>query len=467
MALMSEALTQTLIPLAALIGILFALIQWYLLSKVKVASGEEFKNGYKDQLIEEDEQEQGVDSVEVVKKCAEIQNAISVGATSFLFTQYKYLGVFMAAFSVVIFLFLGSVKGFSTKSESCIYNKGNMCKPALANAIFSTIAFLLGALTSVLSGFLGMKIATYANARTTLEARKGIDKAFKIALRSGAVMGFLLAASGLLVLYITINFFKQYYDDDWEGLYESITGYGLGGSSMALFGRVGGGIYTKAAEVGADLVGKVEQNIPEDDPRNPAVIADNVGDNVGDIAGMGSDLFGSYAESSCAALFVSSISSFGFKLEYSAMSYPLLVSAMGIFVCMVTTLIATDLSEVKNVSEIEPSLKRQLLISTILMTMGTGLVTFISLPLEFTLYDNETDKIVQSWHLFFCVSIGLWAGLVIGYTTEYYTSNAFSPVQDVADACRTGAATNVIFGLALGYKSVIVPIFFHCCCYIC
>lgn len=177
----------------------------------------------------------------------------------------------MVVFGIVIFLFLGSVNSFSTKSQVCTYNKANLCKPALANAFFTTVAFLLGALTSVLSGFLGMKIATYANARTTLEARKSVGKAFITAFRSGAVMGFLLAANGLLVLYVSINVFKIYYGDDWEGLYESITGYGLGGSSMALFGRVGGGIYTKAADVGADLVGKVEQNIPEDDPRNPAV----------------------------------------------------------------------------------------------------------------------------------------------------------------------------------------------------
>lgn len=194
------------------------------------------------------------------------------GATSFLFTEYKYLGIFMVVFGAIIFLFLGSVKKFSTESEPCTFNKENLCKPALANAIFTTIAFFLGALTSALSGFLGMKIATYANARTTLEARKSIGKAFVTAFRSGAVMGFLLAANGLLVLYVSINLFKLYYGDDWEGLYESITGYGLGGSSMALFGRVGGGIYTKAADVGADLVGKVEHNIPEDDPRNPAVI---------------------------------------------------------------------------------------------------------------------------------------------------------------------------------------------------
>jgi|UniRef100_A0A804QF45 H+-translocating diphosphatase len=171
----------------------------------------------------------------------------------------------MGIFAILIFLFLGSVKGFSTKSQPCHYSKDKTCKPALANAIFSTIAFVLGAVTSLFSGFLGIKIATYANARTTLEARKGVGKAFITAFRSGAVMGFLLAASGLLVLYIAITLIGIYYGDVWEGLFEAITGYGLGGSSMALFGHVGGGIYTKAVDVGADLVGKVERNIPEDD----------------------------------------------------------------------------------------------------------------------------------------------------------------------------------------------------------
>ncbi|KAK6127980.1 hypothetical protein DH2020_038282 [Rehmannia glutinosa] len=368
MALLPDLGTEIVIPVCAVIGIVFSLVQWFLVSRVKLSpdrAGDSVakngKNGYGDYLIEEEE---GINDQSVVAKCAEIQNAISEGATSFLFTEYQYVGIFMVAFAILIFLFLGSVEGFSTKSQPCTYDKEKLCKPALATALFSTVSFLLGAITSVLSGFLGMKIATYANARTTLEARKGVGKAFIVAFRSGAVMGFLLAANGLLVLYITINLFKLYYGDDWEGLFEAITGYGLGGSSMALFGRVGGGIYTKAADVGADLVGKVERNIPEDDPRNPAVIADNVGDNVGDIAGMGSDLFGSYAESSCAALVVASISSFGLTHDFTAMCYPLLISSMGIL-----------------------------------------------------------------------------------------------PVQDVADSCRTGAATNVIFGLALGYKSVIIPIF--------
>ncbi|KAL4293113.1 hypothetical protein AHAS_Ahas18G0095600 [Arachis hypogaea] len=293
---------------------------------------------------------------------------------------------------------------FNTSHQPCTYDETKMCKPALATALFSTISFLLGGITSLVSGFLGMKIATYANARTTLEVRKGVGKAFITAFRSGAIMGFLLVANGLLVLYIAINVFKVYYGDDWEGLFEAITGYGLRGSSMALLGRVGGGIYTKAADVGADLVGKVERNIPEDDPRNPTVIADNVGDNVGDIADMGSDLFGSYAESYCASLVVASISSFGVNHELIAMIW-------------------------------------------------------IALPSSFTIFNFGFQKDVKNWQLFLCVAVGLWAGIIIGFVTEYNTSNAYSPVQDIADSCRTGATTDVIFGLALGYKSVIIPIF--------
>ncbi|KAL9260039.1 Pyrophosphate-energized vacuolar membrane proton pump-like protein [Drosera capensis] len=439
-ALLSDLASEILIPSCSVLGIIFALFQWYRVSQVKLSASTEDranKNGLTESLIEE---EDGGNDHGIVAKCAEIQTAISEGATSFLFTEYQYVGYFMAVFAILIFLFLGSVEGFSTRSQPCRYDETKTCKPALATAFFSTVSFVLGALASVISGFLGMKIATYANARTTLEARKGVGKAFIMAFRSGAVMGFLLAANGLLVLYITINLFKLYYGDDWGGLFESITGYGLGGSSMALFGRVGGGIYTKAADVGADLVGKVEKNIPEDDPRNPAVIADNVGDNVGDIAGMGSDLFGSYAESSCAALVVASISSFGIDHDLTAMLYPLLISSAGIVVCLLTTLFATDFFEIKSVKEIEPALKRQLIISTVLMTFGIGIITWISLPSSFTIFNFGTQKVVKNWQLFLCVAVGF-------------------PVQDVADACRTGAATNVIFGLALGYKSVIIPIF--------
>ncbi|XP_044973885.1 pyrophosphate-energized vacuolar membrane proton pump-like [Hordeum vulgare subsp. vulgare] len=474
---MGFSAADAVIPACAVIGIAFALWQWFLVAKVKVSAYAPAGNGVHGRPVfrtededgedarmggggggESDDEEDGGDGPAAVARCAEVQNAISVGANSFLFTQYKYLAAFTVIFAVVIFLFLGSVHRFSTASQPCQYTKGKTCKPALANAVFTTIAFLLGAVTSVVSGFLGMRIATFANARTTLEARRGIGAAFATAFRSGAVMGFLLSSLGLLVLYVAIKLFGLYYHDDWEGLYESITGYGLGGSSMALFGRVGGGIYTKAADVGADLVGKVERNIPEDDPRNPAVIADNVGDNVGDIAGMGSDLFGSYAESTCAALFVASISSFGADHDFAAVCYPLLISSAGLVVCLVTTLFATDFFKVKTVRGVAPALKLQLVISTALMTVAALVVTFAALPAKFTMFDFGEQKQVKNWHVFFCVAIGLWAGLAIGFITEYFTSNAYSPVRDVADSCRTGAATNVIFGLALGYKSVIVPV---------
>ncbi|CAA6672620.1 unnamed protein product [Spirodela intermedia] len=421
-ALLSDHAAEVLIPAAAAVGITFALVQWLLVSLLKLSPADD-QRATRLLVLEEEE---GLDDRAVVLKCAEIQSAISEGATSFLFTEYQYVGVFMAAFAVLVFLFLGSVEGFSTENQPCTYSKDKVCKPAVANALFSTIAFLLGATTSL--------------------TRKGVGKAFIAAFRSGAVMGFLLAANGLLVLYAAINLFKLYYGDDWEGLFEAITGYGLGGSSMALFGRVGGGIYTKAADVGADLVGKVERNIPEDDPRNPAVIADNVGDNVGDIAGW----------SSCAALVVASISSFGINHELAAMLYPLLVSSMGIIICLITTLFATDFFEIKSAKDIEPALKRQLTISTSLMTVGIAIVSWIALPPTFTIFNFGEQKMVTNWGLLFCVTVGLWAGLAIGFVTEYYTA---IPVQDVADSCRTGAATNVIFGLALGYNSVIVPIF--------
>eukprot|EP00270_Netrium_digitus_P010673 TRINITY_DN3329_c1_g3_i1.p1 TRINITY_DN3329_c1_g3~~TRINITY_DN3329_c1_g3_i1.p1 ORF type:complete len:773 (-),score=234.31 TRINITY_DN3329_c1_g3_i1:391-2667(-) len=437
------------------VGIGFALFQWVIVSKVKVVGNLASMDGQYGML------EEGSSDMEVmVQQTAEIQAAISLGATSFLFTQYAYLAVFTLGFSLVIFLFLGSVDSFSTQWKPCDADPSTSCAPALANAFFSTVAFVLGAATSTLSGFLGMKIATFANARTTLEARKSIGHAFSLAFRSGAVMGFLLAANGLLVLFLTILAFKLYYGDDWAGLFEAITGYGLGGSSVALFGRVGGGIYTKAADVGADLVGKVEQGIPEDDPRNPAVIADNVGDNVGDIAGMGSDLFGSFAESTCAAMVISGISSFGQQHDFTAMCFPLLISSAGILVCLFTTLLATDFVFLKDKAEIEPALKRQLLVSTAIMTPVILVLALIALPSRFTI--NVAGSIpvtVRNWDVFFCVAAGLWAGLIIGYVTEYFTSNAYEPVRDVADACRTGAATNIIFGLALGYKSVIIPVF--------
>jgi len=404
----------------------------------------------------------------VQAKVAEIQEAIADGANGFLATEYKYIFLFMTGFSLVIFLLLGSQDNFKTKYTKD--DNGRPVAPGLYVALFSTIAFILGASTSSLCGYLGMKIATFANGRTALEARKGVAPAFMTAFRSGAVMGFLLSGFGLLVLFLAIVMFKAlYFGDDWEGLFEVIAGYGLGGSTIALFGRVGGGIYTKAADVGADLVGKVEKDIPEDDPRNPATIADNVGDNVGDIAGMGADLFGSFAEATCAALVVSSLSSLGAgrcidgdclegNLNWTAMMYPLLITGCGIVASFFTTLLATDLSPAKNIKQIEPTLKQQLQVSTVLMLLLTLGLSFGALPKSFELYmPNNEVKTVYNWQMFVSVALGLISGYLIGHMTEVFTSNRYKPVIDVADSCKTGAATNIIFGLALGYKSCIVP----------
>ncbi|KAJ9533580.1 hypothetical protein QJQ45_026650 [Haematococcus lacustris] len=465
------------IPTATVLGIVFAVYLWKVVAKVQMTGGQNVvrsQNGREYLLVSPnsirlhghgstqgtlartglglEEEQRGEE--DVVAKAAEIQDAICDGANAFLLTEYKYMGVFGLIFSIIIFSLLSIVKpeGDRTKDDE------------FRNGLFSTIAFIVGAVTSIVSGYLGMAIATYANARTTLEARKGIAPAFQVAFRSGAVMGFLLASLGLLNLFLTIVIFSKFYGDDWKGLFEAITGYGLGGSSIALFGRVGGGIYTKAADVGADLVGKLEKDIPEDDPRNPAVIADNVGDNVGDIAGMGSDLFGSFAESTCAALVISAVSSLGQDHDFVGMTFPLALSAAGILVCILTTFLATDLQPAKTIADIEHTLKMQLIISTLLMTPVAWALATYMLPAEFTLTVASADpkvpfdtKVVKNWYMFCTVAVGLWGGLLIGLQTEYFTSNRYKPVQDVADACRTGAATNIIFGLALGYKSCIIP----------
>jgi H(+)-translocating pyrophosphatase len=370
----------------------------------------------------------------------EIAEAIKEGAISFLLREYFYMAVFMVIFGALLLVFLGIAQGFGY-------------------AGFTILAYILGALTSIASGYIGMRIAVFANARTALSAIEGYGPAFSVAFKAGAVMGFGLVSLGILVLLITIWVFSSYYGNafvdqaETERLYEAIAGYGLGGSTIALFGRVGGGIYTKAADVGADLVGKVEKNIPEDDPRNPAVIADNVGDNVGDIAGMGADLFGSLAESACAAMVISAQSSLFSSFTY--MTFPLLITSSGILVCMFTLILGTGSKFIpKSKEQIEPALKRQLLLSTFIMTPVIFLISMVGLPSSFT----SAGITIHNYGVSFCILCGLWAGLGIGYVTEYFTSHSYTPVQEVARACETGAATNIIYGLALGYKSNIVPV---------
>jgi len=382
----------------------------------------------------------------VNQKIAEIGSYISRGANAFLTTEYQYMAVFVVGFAILLLLLLGLT---SSQTGSA----------AWTSATLSTLAFIVGAMTSILCGYIGMAIAVYSNTRTALSARNGWGAAFQTSFKAGAVMGFSLTSIGILILYVLFSLFKLNWPDStgYEGgrfLTEALAGFGLGGSSVALFCRVGGGIYTKAADVGADLAGKVENGMDEDDPRNPATIADNVGDNVGDIAGMGADLFGSFAEGTCAAMVLTAQSPDLWN-SWAAMTLPLQISAAGVVVCIITSLFATNYMIVKDKHTIEKTLKYQLIISTVLMTPVAYWLCYQCLPQEGFSVSTATD--VKSWQIWICTISGLWSGLAIGLITEYYTSNTYEPVKEVAQACNTGAATNIIFGLALGYKSTIVP----------
>lgn len=374
---------------------------------------------------------EGSGSVEEVKKLKEISGAISDGAMAFLNREYTYVGVFTVLFALFMV--------FALNDGATDLNEG----------VFSAIAFLAGAVTSCACAYLGMRIATLGNVRTTIQSRKGIKEGFATAFHAGAVMGFGLCGLAVMGLISMCIIYSQFIHEP-HVLMEMVAGFGLGGSTVALFARVGGGIYTKAADVGADLVGKVEQGIPEDDPRNPAVIADNVGDNVGDIAGMGADLFGSCAEGTCAALVIGAAAS-AITDSPTAMFYPILISAVGIPACLITALFARLSPDAVSA---EPTLKKQLLLSTIIMT------AFIWLATEWAMVDSFMlgDQLVEKSGVLISVLAGLWSGLLIGYVTEYYTSHSYKPVREVADASKTGAATNIIYGLALGYESAVVPV---------
>lgn len=368
---------------------------------------------------------------EEVNRFRFISGAIEDGAKAFLRAEYIYVAVFCLFFSVVI--------GLSLSAGGGSVNIG----------FYSALAFILGAFISSLAAFLGMRIATKGNVRTTVSARVSMARAFQVAFSSGAVMGFGLCGLGVLGL-ILVCLLYTYLIPDAHLAMELVSGFGLGGSTVALFGRVGGGIFTKAADVGADLVGKVEAGIPEDDPRNPAVIADNVGDNVGDIAGMGADLFGSLAEATCAALVIGG-SVAAISGSISALYYPILISALGIPVCLLTAFFA---NVTEDPASVEKTLKKQLVISTVLMTVALYFLTNWAMIDSFML----NGKLVTRWGILISILSGLWGGLIIGFVTEYYTSHTYTPVRQVADASKTGAATNIIYGLSLGYKSSVIPV---------
>ena len=379
---------------------------------------------------------------ETAERLRYIHGAIAKGAMAFLKAEYRVLMWFMIAFAAVIAILIS-------------YPTYDADKNVVGSVpgVWTAIAFLFGAIISITAGYIGMKVATAGNARTTVSAKQDIAHAFQVAINSGAVMGFALVGLttlGLVLIYLfmTMVLGPNVANDPVNNhvLMEVIAGFGLGGSTIALFARVGGGIFTKAADVGADLVGKVEQGIPEDDPRNPAVIADNVGDNVGDVAGMGADLFGSCAESTCAAMVISAIA---FAGDPNALLYPILISAVGIPISLLTKLLV----KVEHEEDVAPALMKLLVISSALMAVSMLFFTYYLLPESFVLNCETYSNMDVYW----CFLSGLIAGLAVGLLTGYYTSEKYGPVKEVAKSCETGVATNIIYGLALGYKSTVLP----------
>ncbi|MBE6780773.1 MAG: sodium-translocating pyrophosphatase [Ruminococcaceae bacterium] len=347
-----------------------------------------------------------------------ISLSIRKGANAYLKRQYKIVIIFFAVMFVVL-------------SVMAIFK---LLTP------YVPFAFVTGGFFSALSGFIGMKIATLANARTANACREGLNKGLRIAFSAGSVMGFTVVGLGLLDISVWFFLLKFVFGLSPAEITGAMLTFGMGASSMALFARVGGGIFTKAADVGADLVGKVEAGIPEDDPRNPAVIADNVGDNVGDVAGMGADLYESYVGSiiSASALGVAAFNS----LE--AMALPMLLAAIGV----ICSIIGTFFVRTK-----EGATQKQLLSA---LSRGTNFsaitIGILSLPLIYFILG------ANNWKIYFAILAGLVAGVLIGKATEYYTSDGFKPTKNLAATSETGTATIIIGGLSVGMLSTLLPI---------
>ena len=357
----------------------------------------------------------------------EIAAHVRKGAMAYLKQQYKVVAIVFVVLAV-IFAFMAYVLKVQNP--------------------WVPFAFLTGGLFSGLAGFFGMKTATYASARTAHGARTGLDKGLKIAFRSGAVMGLVVVGLGLLDIAIWFVVLNAVYEGESTALVTITTTmltFGMGASTQALFARVGGGIYTKAADVGADLVGKVEANIPEDDPRNPATIADNVGDNVGDVAGMGADLYESYCGSilSTAALGATAFA-MNSDMQLRAVIAPMVIAAIGIFLSLIGIFMVRT-KEGATMKELLHSLGLGTNVSAVLIAVATFIILYL--------------LGIENWlGLSFSVISGLVAGVVIGQATEYYTSHSYKPTQKIAEASQTGPATVIIKGIGTGMISTMIPV---------
>lgn len=352
-------------------------------------------------------------------KMLKIADQIRSGAMAFLMREYSVIGPFMLVTAVLIYLFIDT--GVSDIGSDW-------------GAPFTAVSFVVGCVASALAGFIGMRTATIANVRTTEAARTSITKALRVSFFSGATMGLSVVGLGLIGFVGALMVMLSYNLSMFDAL-EALTGFSFGASCVALFARVGGGIYTKAADVGADLVGKVEKNIPEDDPRNPAVIADNVGDNVGDVAGMGADLFESYIGAMIATMLI------GLSINMEAVLYPLLVSAIGV----IATILSFFMVRSNSKDGVQQALKNGMIISSVLAALGTWLVAGRLFPAS------------DAFGIFMATMSGLIAGILVGLITEYFTSHSYRPVRKLADSAKTGAATVLIEGLAIGYMSTMLP----------
>ncbi len=362
---------------------------------------------------------------EGTERMSKISSWIRSGANAYLKRQYRVVVVFFGVMFVAL-LILALVGMLS---------------------MFVPFAFVTGGFFSALAGYVGMKVATAANARTANACREGLNKGLRVAFSAGSVMGFTVVGLGLLDISVWVLLLRNIFHLSPAEISSAMLSFGVGASSMALFARVGGGVFTKAADVGADLVGKVEAGIPEDDPRNPAVIADNVGDNVGDVAGMGADLYESYVGAilAASALGVTAFSQKGFL----AMAVPMLIATAGIL----CSLVGTFLVKTK-----ENASQRDLLRS---LSRGTNfsaiLIAVVAFPIVWFCLDGAA-----SIGLYFAILAGLLAGVLIGQGTEYFTSDTYKPTQKLASKAETGSATVIISGLGLGMLSTALPVVVVC-----